>query len=628
MPMSSAKCVVIGLGLAIVTNMAAASEPVYRQAFDGAATDAALSSPALGWTAQAGSIKVTDRTGLAGVAVDGSEAGAGAYNIAFVRIAKHRPKQKYVLTFKARSGASAHNSGLGFATVGPDGKVKLLAAWTRSHKNWVFDARPITESIPGQRERIERVWPGGVDETVACKIVVDSGGHWVWGAVTGADGRVHRSRVYQLPVRHVGAIDALIMGQDRRPGSGPIDVDDIIVRAEPAPPIVGTSPADWQMPVCIIEYSWTSPDTTFLKHNVAEMEKRPLDGVCVRVADPRFPHGTILNGNGKGDAGWASFQNKRIDRAVIDAAIEDLKSTPLKTLRHNYLVMVTYLPDKQTMDWFDDAWWANIAHNSRMLAEVAKKGGCEGIMFDPEEYGCLLWGAPRLLKDPAYKDRTYEQLAAKARQRGREFIKALNDAYPGVRIFVLHAWEDVLSRVADDFERMADQGRTLTMPFLDGMLEASDDDTIIMDGIENGYYVEELEDFAVKVDRVRRYGPLISAVPRHFRKKVRTATGIWLDRNARWSPDKVEENFWSPERYGKAIANALSVNDGFIWIWCERPTFWLDSPTAKLAGGVTPATGVPGYANRDDIIKWIPRAYRQAIENARREAIARRVTPP
>ena len=69
---------------------------------------------------------------------------------------------------------------------------------------------------------------------------------------------------------------------------------------------------------------------------------------------------------------------------------------------------------------------------------------------------------------------------------------------------MLHAWEDVLSRTADDFERLTLQGRTLTMPFLDGMLEGSTDETVIMDGIENGYYVDEVEEFRIMTDRVRR----------------------------------------------------------------------------------------------------------------------------
>jgi len=532
---------------------------------------------------RSGAIRVTSLTNFGSPAIDGSESAPGAVSLGFVPIPQQQPKQKYVLTFRARASSTAHNSEIGFAAVGPEDQFEPLVSCTRSNGHWRFDARSITESIVGQRERFENLWPGGVDETITGKIVVDTGGHWVWGAVVGADGTMYRSRVYELPVSRVGAVNALFIMQDTRNGSGPIDLDDLQVESFAAPPIVGTSPEDWWLPLTIIELSWTSPDTVYLREHVREMEKRPLDGVTVRVADPRFPHGTVLNGTGKGDAGWAFLQNRRLKRSIIDAAIADMQSTKFTRFRSNYLNMVTYLQSGQTFDWFDDEWWATVLHNTRLLAEFARKAGCEGIMLDPEEYGGQIWSPPGMLRDALYTGRSYEQLVAQVRRRGREFATAVNQEFPGAHFLVLHAWEDVLSRVADDFYRLREQNRTLTIAFLDGMLEGSDDNTIIMDGIENGYYVEEAEDFAVKCDRVRRYGPLLSAVPEQFRKKVRTATGIWLDRNSRWFPDEIEKNFWSPERYQKAITNALAANDGFIWLYCERPTFWLDSPTATLA---------------------------------------------
>lgn len=556
--------------------------------------------------------------------IRGRAAPANAYTIEPRPIRLQAKGEKYTLTFTARADRTTHNSGCGFAMLGPGGKAVRLVAWTRSNNAWRFDARGITDSIPGQRDRFGREWPGGVDEDVTCRIVVDAGGHWVHGSVTGADGVVHRSRVYELPVRFTQAVNALVIDQDRRPGSGPMDTADINVTAEPAPPIVRTTPDDWRLPITIVELSWTSADTVYIRQNIADMEKRPLDGVTVRVADPRFPNGSVLNGVGKGDAGWAFFQNRRIGRTVIDAAINDLRHTPFQRFNHNYLSLVTYLPDKGIVDWFDDNWWQTVLHNTRLLAEVAHEGGCEGIMFDPEEYGCLIWSAPQMLEHETYQGHTYDDLVAKVRQRGRQFVAAVNEHYPGVRFYVLHAWEDVLSRVADEFGRMREQYRTLTIAFLDGMLEGSDDQTIIMDGIENGYYVTATEDFAVKVDRVRRYGPLISAVPEQYRRKVRAATGIYLDMNEPWFPDDVQKNYLTPSEFEDSIANALSVNDGFVWLYLEKPTLWLDSPTARLGGGIRPSTGVPNTGDRDNVIKWMPRSYWRAIERARQRAAARR----
>ena len=596
------------------------AEVIFEEDFDG------LSSPTLlravpGWRITAGDIKVSDTGVLGRDAIDGNLSPAGSLSRAYRAFAAPEVRGKLMLTFTAVALTGSNNSSVGFATVDRQGKATDLVHWTYEHGQWKFDARGITVERAGQQELFENVYAGRPGETVTCQIVVDAGGHWVWGSVTDATGQVHKSKIFELPAANEKLSGAVLVRQDLCPSNGPLDIDDIRVTFESAPPLPATRE---RLPLTIVEYSWTSPDTKYLHDNVAEMEKRPLDGVTVRVADPRLAHGNLLNGVGKGDAGWAAFQNKPLSREVIEPAIEDLKTMPFGKFRSNYLCIVSYLPNRQTMNWFDDDWWANITRNSAMLAEVAQKGGCEGIMFDPEMYGCAFWRFSDLAKEPMYAGKSYDDVTAVVRRRGREFMRAINASFPGVRIYLLHAWERVLWEVADDLDRLKEAKYGLLIPFLDGMLEAADEDTIIMDGIENGYYLEERVDFQNKVDRVMRYGPRISAVPKHFRKKVRTGFGIWVDRNRKWFPADIEKNFWSPEKIRKVVTNALIASDGFVWIYTERATFWLDSPTAKLGGGIKLSTGVGNHIWRNEEIKWMPRAYWQAIEKARQDALAER----
>ena len=365
----------------------------------------------------------------------------------------------------------------------------------------------------------------------------------------------------------------------------------------------------------ILEYSWTTVDTKYLHDNITEMEKPPFDGRCVFVANPRLPHGSVLSGAGRGDLGWEVFQNVDRDESVIQGAIEDLQTTPFNKLRSNYVVMTSYLPDQQTINWFDDPWWARISNNAKLIATVAQEGGTEGIMFDPEEYGCRFWGFPQLSGDPLYEGKNYEKTAVKTRQRGREFMRAINTAYPGVRILLLHAWETVIRSSEGDPEKVPSLGYGLLPAFLDGMLEASDDDTLLIDGIEYGYYQEKQEDFIRMATSVREQGPAYSAIPEQFRKKVRTGFGIWMDRDRHWDPVHIENNFWTPDRFANTVQYALEASDGFVWIWNERPTWLLDSPDAKLNGGID--FGDPG---RNETIKWLPRAYWTALEQARQNA--------
>ena len=70
-----------------------------------------------------------------------------------------------------------------------------------------------------------------------------------------------------------------------------------------------------------------------------------------------------------------------------------------------------------------------------------------------------------------YEGKNYEQVAAKVRQRGREYMRAINAAYPGVRILILHAWESLTKWSKGDPNKVPELTYGLLGHFLDGMLE-------------------------------------------------------------------------------------------------------------------------------------------------------------
>ena len=400
-------------------------------------------------------------------------------------------------------------------------------------------------------------------------------------------------------------------------------VDDVTAKAVQPP-----SPARLPWPervndhqFTILSLSWSTPDTKFLHDNVAEMEKIPIDGWATYAANPRLPKGRACWGTGKGDLGWEVFQNKRATRDLIEPAISDLKTTRFTRFRSNYIAIVSYL-DGGTMDWFDDAWWDNIAENARLQATLAREGGCEGILFDPEEYGCAFWGGPGLSKDPLYQDRTYEQTQAKVRQRGREFARAINAAYPGVRILSLHAWDtatryDVTRWVTKD--RLSEVGYGLLPAFLDGVLEGSDDRTVIIDGVETTYWVDALPDFVRKARRVKTEGIKLSDVPDLFKRKVRVGFAIYLDRDHTaqpWNSSDPNTNHWTPDRLALVVGNALAAGDGFVRIYSETATWHLNSEDGKGIDFGHPVRNSPG------VMKFVPDAYRQALDEARQRAKA------
>ena len=129
--------------------------------------------------------------------------------------------------------------------------------------------------------------------------------------------------------------------------------------------------------------------------------------------------------------------------------------------------------------------------------------------------------------DPAfYADKTWEQTRAEARRRGRQVAAAVNREYPDITLF-FHDTYSVLSgsgRISgEDLQYYKYKLGGLYAAFLDGLLESSTDETIIVDG--NGNAREHsLDRFASR--RLRSlHLPLqwgLTQVPEAFKKKVPT----------------------------------------------------------------------------------------------------------
>jgi hypothetical protein len=502
------------------------------------------------------------------------------------------------------------------------GSARELFGWKFDKGKWQFDAR----GVSGMEKFVRKLPESIARKPVSGTIVLDRVSYQAYGELVDSDGRRHpaspfnlfTSTIYGRPVNWPNAEGVIIaqpilQGDENRPPINNIEVSYKTWSDESIAPL----PRHDDLPKAVIEYSWTSADTVYVRENFEKMEEVPLSGICLRVADPRFPNGTVLNGVGKGDAGWAVFQNRLIDQFVFDAAIDDLTNTEFRSFRNNYVVVVSFLRgDIRTIDWFDDSWWKTICHNANQIAGVAKAGGARGILLDLEEYGCNLYTFSDLAAKEAYAGQDYEQTEQKVRQRGREFMRALNASYPGIDVLLLHGWERLIMVTAGERDRLPHVGWGLMVSFLDGLLEGADTETRIIDGLEAGYYIESADDFARQAERLRRYGPKISAVPDLFRKKVRVGCAIYLDGTRRWHPHDIDRNKWSPEDLEQLIRRAMAVTDGLVWVYSERATWWLDSPDAKLGGGIDLGTGVGDYDSRNQEIKWIPPSYRTAVRRA------------
>ena len=125
----------------------------------------------------------------------------------------------------------------------------------------------------------------------------------------------------------------------------------------------------------LIDYGCGSPNTSYYRTHLKELEKIPFDGIVLSAMK--------LKGKDPPDnMGWCAFgADARFTAQDAQRAIDDLKAAESKRFTDNFIQLVT----SGTVDWFDPG-WSQIATNVALLARIAQQGGCKGLMIDVEQY--------------------------------------------------------------------------------------------------------------------------------------------------------------------------------------------------------------------------------------------------
>jgi len=362
----------------------------------------------------------------------------------------------------------------------------------------------------------------------------------------------------------------------------------------------------------VVECGHSSPDTLYYARNLKDLERRGHNGTSLNIKWPREGAGNLGMAPLDDCLNWRTWTNIRITDEMIADAVVDLKSAPSDHFTSNMIPIFTSPREtSRSMDWYDDAWWDVICHNATQLARLAREGACMGIMLDMEEYGArAMWTYDGLRSVGRLKDRTYEEVKVQVRERGREYARTLCSVYPDITVWTFFAWSQDLVV----FDRAEKQGKDKPTPllgsFLDGMLEGSTDQFILVDGQESSYYYTTKEQFERGADLVRRRGLQYSTVaPELYKQKVRVGFGLYIDARGAGPYSRVdpEKNYWTPGRLQRAIYWALRKGDGYVWTWSEKPVWWVQGPRGKPVP--------PGkFANENQT--GIPVVYWEAVRKA------------
>lgn len=345
----------------------------------------------------------------------------------------------------------------------------------------------------------------------------------------------------------------------------------LLIAAAAAGCVPATRPAAGAPAKKLIEFGWDEPDTAFMRRHIAEMERTPFDG-CVF----NLPY-TKADG-GQGLFMWECWGRRAFTEEELRPALEDLRATPFRRFTHNFLRFNVVPGD---LDWFDD--FSAVLQNARLAAWVAREGHCPGLLFDIETYNAPVFNYGRQ-RDAAAKP--WEAYAAQARLRGREVMRAFQDGFPGLTVFLTYAYSLPWQESQGGKRPLADCHYGLLAPFLDGMVEEAAGATRLVEGFEYAYGYKESAPFIDGRALVKeRLLPLV-ADPSKYGRVFSLGFGVWLDydwRNKGWDAADASKNYFTPKAFEASVRAAFASADEYVWIYTETPRWWTeDGGPAKL----------------------------------------------
>ncbi|MCI0370051.1 MAG: hypothetical protein L0214_01405 [candidate division NC10 bacterium] len=359
----------------------------------------------------------------------------------------------------------------------------------------------------------------------------------------------------------------------------------------------------------LLQWGWDEPDQRDLLRYRLLMERSPFDGVILRL--------TTLDAAGRPhNFAWEAAV-RPFPREELAPAVADLKAAATSRLRHHFL-RVNLNPADRPFDLFDDAAWATLTGNLVAAARAAREADLAGLLLDPEAYSDPDPGTGRARYNVfdytrgALPDRPFAAYREEAFRRGFAVVQAVGGAHPEVTLLLAFAYSGPC--LLEDGE-LSSRAYGLLPAFVDGMLAARPSRMRIVDGFEPTYGARGCGEFAAARRALRDRCAALSLNPERL-ADLEVAFGLWMDYRSTgpcarfgaagqpcpwYDPllhPESRQGQLDPGRFREAVAAALALTDGYVWIYAEQPRWW---------------TTDPREAN-------LPEAYAEAVRAARRAA--------
>lgn len=293
----------------------------------------------------------------------------------------------------------------------------------------------------------------------------------------------------------------------------------------------------------VIEYGWDVRPPKAMVGQEATLEQYPFDGVIYRL-----------------DKLTMAFDRERWSTADVEAEKAAVKSLKWKKYKHNFIIV--YSAVDKGMNWFDDDHWKNICANINDFSRIARAGKCVGIVFDPEAYGKDPWIYPG-----DYPDKSYEEVTAKVRQRGNEWMAAVQKGWPNVKVLLFYFSPDSKDTLG---------------AFCTGMVDAAGRRAKIIDGNEPSYYHTSPDGYIADWKRIRQDYPnrIDPKLRWKYDRNVQVGMALYMDQSlALREPAANYLSFYmSPadrlKYFEHSVYWAMKTTDEYVWCYSERLDWW------------------------------------------------------
>lgn len=310
----------------------------------------------------------------------------------------------------------------------------------------------------------------------------------------------------------------------------------------------------------------------FLADNPEFCATHPFDGVTVVVPlDPVWLAEQGMTGAATGDFDPLAWSKIPVPYTAVQDVVKDLKRISWGRLTDNFLWIRMlqahrHSPDvNYSADFTNDAEWAAVEKNAALMARICRETNLKGFMLDTEQYSSFTSGEAF----PMGKN-TPELV----RQRGRQWIKAVQAEFPAITIMIFFSW----SSDAEEAGFLAGM-----RPFLNGVLDEIKEPARLIHGHENTFYFgqgpesrytkEGVPGGRIQYQRVREFMKkwrVLSSDPKKYDKFVKPGMAAWVE-SAPWDMGSgsigTKNTIWSNLPY------ALAYSDEYVWVWSEYTNY-------------------------------------------------------